>query len=118
MTQRVTTLEEFSFVFQGTVIKFIKLYHDCWICSLPEITAHKLKIKMEIQNISIDELGLSCRATNVLKHEGIFEIAELLTRTPEELLKFENCGKRTVWEIQNAVEEKGLKLMRPYANNK
>ena len=118
MTQKVTTLEEFSFVFEGTVIRFIQLYDDCWICSLPDINAQKLKNKIEFPNVSIDQLELTVRANNVLITEGIYEVSDLLSRTANELLKLPNCGKVTVNEIKTALAGFGLELRNPYDHHK
>ena len=103
--------EEFSFVFNGVTVCFVKMYHDCWICSLPWTSAETLrKGSTDLAKLSINELELTVRAANVLKAEGIFSVYDLLQYSESSLLKLVNCGKTTVIDINLALKQIGLEL--------
>lgn len=59
---------------------------------------------------SVDELELPARATNCLKAEDIFYIGDLIQKTEVELLKTPNLGKKSLTEIKEVLEKKGLSL--------
>ena len=51
------------------------------------------------ESLSIDELELSPRITNCLKRANIHTIADLLSYTPEDLLKIKNFGRKSVEQV-------------------
>jgi DNA-directed RNA polymerase alpha subunit len=107
MSQR----EEFSFVFNGVTVCFVKMYSDCWICSLPWITAERLRKSVSsLDKLSIKELNLGTRARNVMIAEDINTIYDLMKWCESDLLKVPNCGKTTATEIKLALQEIGLEL--------
>jgi len=107
MSQR----EEFSFVFNGVTVCFVKMYQDCWICSLPWTSAETLrKGATDLAKLSVNELELTVRALNVLKAEGIFTVYDLLQYSESGLLKLVNCGKTTVADINFALKKINLQL--------
>lgn len=107
MSQR----EEFSFVFNGVTICFVKMYKDCWICSLPWITAEVLRKSVsDLAKLNVNELELSTRAANVLNAEDITTVYDLLQYSESSLLKLVNCGTTTVTEIKLALKQIGLEL--------
>lgn len=107
MSQR----EEFSFVFNGVTVCFVKMYHDCWICSLPWTSAEALrKGSTDLAKLSINELELTVRALNVLKAEGVFTVYDLLQYSESSLLKLVNCGKTTVADIKFALNQIGQEI--------
>ena len=59
---------------------------------------------------TVEDLGLTVRAMNCLKAENIYYIGDLIQRKPYELLKFQNVGKATVIDIQDALSKIGLTL--------
>lgn len=59
---------------------------------------------------SVDELELTVRAANCLKAEDIFYIGDLIQKTEVELLKTPNLGKKSLTEIKEVLERKGLSL--------
>lgn len=59
---------------------------------------------------SVEELDIPSRIINNLKKVEILTIRELLKKTPEEILKTDNFGKKSVLEIERALTEMGLSL--------
>lgn len=66
--------------------------------------------KKEIFNKSIDELKLTTRAYNCLKRAGITTVGDLCRRTPEDMMKVRNLGRRCLEEILEKLKELGLQL--------
>ena len=60
--------------------------------------------------MTIDELELSVRSYNCLKRAGINTVEELTNKTPDEMLKVRNLGKKSMDEVLAKIEELGLKL--------
>ena len=58
----------------------------------------------------IDDLELTVRSTNCLKAEEIYTIGELIKWKERELLKTPNLGKKSLREIQKALQVWGFKL--------
>jgi DNA-directed RNA polymerase subunit alpha len=58
----------------------------------------------------VSDLRLSGRAANCLHEEGIATIRELVGRTREELLEVRNFGETTLQEIEEKLQELGLRL--------
>jgi DNA-directed RNA polymerase subunit alpha len=57
---------------------------------------------------SLEDLDLSVRAYNCLKAAKINTLAELVRYETHELLKFRNFGKKSLVEIEELLQEKGL----------
>jgi DNA-directed RNA polymerase alpha subunit len=107
MSQR----EEFSFVFNGVTVCFVKMYQDCWICSLPWTSAETLrKSVIDLTKVNVSELELTVRAANVLKAEGINTVYDLLQYSESGLLRLVNCGKKTVIDINLELKKIGFEL--------
>lgn len=66
--------------------------------------------KDKILEASIDELDLSVRSYNCLKRAGINTIGELTNRTPEDMMKVRNLGKKSLEEVEQKLANFGLKL--------
>ena len=64
----------------------------------------------------IGDLGLSVRASNCLKAAGILSIQRLVTKKEEDLLKHQNIGPTTLYEIKNQVAMVGLTLGMSYSD--
>ncbi len=58
----------------------------------------------------ISELELSVRSANCLREAKIFTIGELVEKTPQELLKYRNFGKKSLAEIEELLKGMGLSL--------
>ncbi len=72
-----------------------------------EIDEEVLRIK-KLLKMSVDELELSVRSHNCLKNANIKTIGDLVRLDEAELLKFRNFGRKSLQEIQEILEKKGL----------
>lgn len=66
--------------------------------------------KSKALEMSIDELELSVRSYNCLKRAGINTVQELCSKTPEEMGKVRNLGKKSLDEVLTKLKDLGLKL--------
>jgi DNA-directed RNA polymerase alpha subunit len=101
---------EFSFQFEDTTICFVQLYNDCWICSLPNQPAERLRQRLVGTDLSIDELELSTRIMNVLKHENLFTIYDVIERTEMEMFKLPNFGNTSLKQLKDALASRGFEF--------
>ncbi len=60
--------------------------------------------------MSIDELELSVRSFNCLKRAGINTVAELCDKTPDDMMKVRNLGRKSMEEVEQKLQELGLSL--------
>ena len=60
--------------------------------------------------MNIDELELSVRSYNCLKRAGINTVQELCNRTPEDMMKVRNLGRKSLEEVLAKLKELGLEL--------
>ena len=60
--------------------------------------------------MNIDELELSVRSYNCLKRAGINTVEELCNRTPEDMMKVRNLGRKSLEEVLAKLKELGLQL--------
>jgi DNA-directed RNA polymerase subunit alpha len=58
----------------------------------------------------VDELELTVRSANCLKAENIYFIGDLIQRTENELLKTPNLGRKSLNEIKEVLQSRGLSL--------
>ncbi len=58
----------------------------------------------------IDDLGLSVRSCNILKHNGVETIEQLTDKTYPQLLLMRNMGNHCADEIKSKLEAKGFRL--------
>lgn len=56
----------------------------------------------------LDSFGLSVRTYNCLKRAGINTIAELASKTPDEMTKVRNLGRKSMQEVQDLLLSLGL----------
>ncbi len=66
--------------------------------------------KEKVLELNIDELELSVRSYNCLKRAGINTVEELISRTPEEMMKVRNLGRKSLDEVFAKLKELGLEL--------
>ena len=64
--------------------------------------------KEKVLEMNIDELELSVRSYNCLKRAGINTVEELCNRTPEDMMKVRNLGKKSLDEVNAKLKELGL----------
>lgn len=68
--------------------------------------------KDKLLDMTIEELDLSVRSYNCLKRAGINSVEELIMRSEEDMMKVRNLGKKSLEEVNEKLEELGLKLRR------
>ena len=66
--------------------------------------------KGKVLEMSIDELELSVRSFNCLKRAGINTVEELVNKTPEDMMKVRNLGRKSLEEVLAKLKELGLQL--------
>jgi DNA-directed RNA polymerase subunit alpha len=66
--------------------------------------------KEKILEMPIEELDLSVRSYNCLKRAGINTIAELVQKTPEDMMKVRNLGKKSLEEVEEKLRAFDLSL--------
>jgi len=64
-------------------------------------------------DVPVETLNLSVRSFNCLKRAGISKVSELLDMTEDEIIKMRNFGKKSLDEIKQTLEERGLSLRNP-----
>ncbi|RZJ93038.1 MAG: DNA-directed RNA polymerase subunit alpha, partial [Hymenobacter sp.] len=62
----------------------------------------------KVLKTSLGEMDLSVRAYNCLKAADIKTLGELVQLDMADMMKFRNFGKKSLTELENLVEEKGL----------
>ncbi len=83
--------------------------------AIPPVEEEERKeIDTEVQRMrnllmqSVDELDLSVRAQNCLKAANIKTIGDLVRREESEMLKFRNFGRKSLQELVEVLQERGL----------
>jgi DNA-directed RNA polymerase subunit alpha len=64
----------------------------------------------KVLEMNIDEMELSVRSYNCLKRAGINTVAELINKTPDEMMKVRNLGRKSLEEVLAKLDELGLEL--------
>jgi len=64
----------------------------------------------KVLEMNIDELELSVRSYNCLKRAGINTVEELINKTPEDMMKVRNLGRKSLEEVLAKLKELGLQL--------
>ena len=66
--------------------------------------------KEKVLEMSIDELELSVRSYNCLKRAGINTVEELTNKTPDDMMKVRNLGRKSLEEVLAKLKELNLEL--------
>lgn len=61
-------------------------------------------------DVPVESLNLSVRSFNCLKRAGISRVSELLDMSEDEIIKMRNFGKKSLDEIKQVLEERGISL--------
>lgn len=72
-----------------------------------EVDEEVLRIR-KLLKMPVDELELSVRSHNCLMAANIKTIGDLVRRDEQEMLKFRNFGRKSLQELTQILEEKGL----------
>lgn len=71
---------------------------------------NKWAVAEAIIDENIEQLGLTVRSEHCLKAEEIYTITQLIGCTEQRLLKTPNLGRKSLREIIERLNERGLKL--------
>ena len=101
------------YIFANGVDLYFKEVNDgVFVCTIGREKMLALRnYKHPVFEQSVLELGLSVRASNCLRAEGIEMIGQLIERlqeSPYYLIRVPNIGKRTELEIKDALRSRGL----------
>lgn len=77
--------------------------------STPEVDAEVQRLR-SVLGQSVDDLDLSVRAQNCLRAASIKTIGDLVRREESEMLKFRNFGRKSLLELLQVLEERGLRF--------
>lgn len=78
---------------------------------VPEILEHKEEEEEDkTLEMTIEELDLSVRAFNCLKRAGINTVEELIQKTPSDMMKVRNLGKKSLEEVEEKLDSIGYSL--------
>ena len=76
-----------------------------------EILEHKEDDgKEKALEMTIEELDLGVRAFNCLKRAGVNTVNDLISKSPEEMMKVRNLGKKSLEEVISKLESLGFNL--------
>lgn len=76
--------------------------------ALPETKPEKLTISEENYNMPIEQLDLSVRSLNCLRHAGLTTVGELLSKGVDELMGLRNFGLKSLNELEERLQAYGL----------
>ena len=62
----------------------------------------------QLLKTELTEFGLSVRALNCLKTAEVYTLGELVSFKKSDMLKFRNFGKKSLTELEELIEDKGL----------
>ena len=60
--------------------------------------------KDKVLEMTIEELDLSVRAFNCLTRAGVNSVGDLINKSPEEMMKVRNLGKKSLEEVMSKLE--------------
>ena len=66
--------------------------------------------KEKVLEMSIEELELSVRSFNCLKRANINTVEELVNKTPDEMMKVRNLGRKSLDEVLQKLKDLNLHL--------
>ena len=65
-------------------------------------------------DMPVEDLDISVRLTNVLKHENVRTVGQLAQTGWGDVLNWKNCGIKTLLEIEEVLESVGMRLRSHY----
>ncbi len=66
--------------------------------------------KEKVLELTIEELDLSVRAFNCLKRAGVNTVGDLINKSPDEMMKVRNLGKKSLEEVVAKLESLGFNM--------
>ena len=64
----------------------------------------------DMPSMLVEELAMTVRTSNCLKEAKIFTIGQLQQWTTEELMRLPNLGRKSLKEVVEQLQQRGLKL--------
>ena len=80
------------------------------VANNPTVVEKVESSRSKILDLTIEELDLSVRSYNCLKRANINNVADLISRTGEDMMKVRNMGRKSLEEVQNKLAMMGLSL--------
>ena len=80
------------------------------VANNPTVVEKVENSRSKILDLTIEELDLSVRSFNCLKRANINNVADLISRTGEDMMKVRNIGRKSLEEVQNKLAMMGLSL--------
>ncbi len=80
---------------------------------LEQLETSKVPETVSSRDIPLERLSPSVRAAGLFDKLGLKTVGDLVERTPSELLRQRNCGRRTISELQGKLQDYGLSLSDP-----
>ena len=68
------------------------------------------KQQNKVLDLTIEELDLSVRSFNCLKRANINNVADLISKTEDDMMKVRNMGRKSLEEVVNKLAMMGLTL--------
>ena len=65
-------------------------------------------VKVQVDDVAVDELPLQTRTINALKKAGVETLAQLAEKSQEDLADVKNLGEKSITEIVKLLEKEGL----------
>ena len=87
----------------------LSVFSDLENTSVAPIEQKQMPVAPELLR-PVDDLELTVRSANCLKAENIYYIGDLIQRTETELLKTPNLGRKSLNEIKEVLQSRGLTL--------
>ena len=73
--------------------------------------------KEKVLEMTVEELDLSVRSYNCLKRAGINTVDDLINKSPEDMMKVRNLGKKSFDEVKAKLNSLGFDLTPSEENN-
>ncbi|MDO4476142.1 MAG: DNA-directed RNA polymerase subunit alpha [Lachnospiraceae bacterium] len=111
-TNATTEPDEAVSIAAKVLIEHLKLFEE--LTEVPNvgpiIGGEEEGEKHATMDMNIDEMELSVRSFNCLKRAGINTVQELCSKTPDDMMKVRNLGRKSLDEVLAKLNELGLSL--------
>lgn len=96
----------------GILAEHLKIFTDLseTVTATPIVVDKPVSQHDKVLELTIEELDLSVRSFNCLKRANINNVEDLISKSPEEMMKVRNMGRKSLEEVQNKLAMMGLSL--------
>jgi len=109
------TISPVDAISQAAKILVEQLYPFVDYSTVSQLEVEKRAIRKAIPdekyNMPVEQLDLSVRTLNCLRHAGIETVGELISRGEKELMSIRNFGQKSKRELEERLKELGLSLV-------